>query len=251
MNITQDRVERLVEIESEVHYRTIPPDGTPPFVVASRRSPVIISAPHGARVYRNTADERWHDDEEYTAGLALLLGELCCASAIATVWQTAGDDPNYCDVSPYKRALEALIASHGARFVLDLHGAAINSARLRPGEMVDLGYRSEQGKERSMREEHVARLESLLQSPATGCEKDCFVVGRNALRAATSGTVTTFAHQHGLQALQIEIKPQVRVARRFPTSTLYRTCGDYAADLHCVMHLIQALADFVDYLSRA
>ncbi len=250
VRISAEHIKRLVQLESAVHYNLTPPEGTAPFVVVERGSPVLLSAPHGARVFRNDKNQRYHDDEEYTAGFALLLGELCNVSVIATTWQTEGSDPNHTPVSPYKMALGDILDKGRVRYVLDLHGAALNSSRLPADETIDLGFRGEQEGLRSMAEEHVSELERLLGADGKGCAPACLVVGRNGYRAKSAGTVTTFCHRRGVQVVQIELKPQVRVARRFPAATLYRTCGDYAADPRCITHVLQSLADFIGYLIR-
>ena len=46
------------------------------------------------------------------------------------------------------------------------------------------------------------------------------------------------------------MKPQVRVANRFPTATLYKSCGPYQAQADNVMHMLQSLANFIEYLKE-
>ena len=52
LTMTQDMIERLMEIEAGVRYSQPPGPGESPFVVVRRNSAVILSAPHGAVTYR-------------------------------------------------------------------------------------------------------------------------------------------------------------------------------------------------------
>jgi hypothetical protein len=255
ITITPDHVNQLIQRESEIHYDEPPPPGETPFVLVRRDSPVLLSAPHGARTHRNNKNEKWHEEDEYTAGIALLLSELCETSVIATTWRIDDYDPNYHASCAYKQEVGELIEEAQVRYVIDLHGAALHSTKLDPNQTIDLGIRSEREHERSMEEQHVRELERYLQVTDNQCDPECFVVARNRLAAKTSGTITTFAYnqrvpnmQDRVQAVQIEIKPQVRIAHRFPTATLYKSCGPYNADPNCIVHMLQALANFIEYL---
>lgn len=257
IDITQDYIDRLIALESQVHYSTQPPVGEESFTVIDRASPILISAPHGARTFRNNSDEVWHEEDEYTAGIAQLLGEICEVSVIATVFQNHQYDPNNVrdDNVAYKQAIQSLIESSGVKFVLDVHGAALKSSKLATNQTIDLGFRSKSIQERSMNEEHILKLEHLLEATENKCDPDCFVVGQNKFPGRGRGTITTFVFccfgldtNQKVQSVQIELKPQVRVIRRFPTASLYKSCGEYEADQKCVMHLLQALANFIHYL---
>ncbi len=251
VTIDLDHIDHLIRIESGIAYDQPPAPGEPSFRAVSRPSCVLLSAPHGARTYRNSRNEIWHEEDEYTAGMALLLGKLCGTSVIATVMRDDAADPNYHRGCDYKQKLGELVVERSVRYVLDLHGAALHSEKLSPTQIIDLGYRGDNPEQRSMDPCHVEQLEVLLRASGN----PCLVVERNRLAARgtrQSEPVTTFIHGLGssfrVQAIQIEMKPQVRVARRFPTASLYRTCGDYEADPHCVIDLLQALADFIEYL---
>lgn len=259
MKITADHISQLIHLESEVRYNESPRNGNP-FVVVEHNSPVLLSAPHGARTFRNNKEQIWHEEDEYTAGMALFLGHHCGVSVIATNFRNDIYDPNYTvDLQvPYKRELLSLIKKHHIRFVIDLHGAALNSNFLAPQQTIDLGLRQRTGTEDpSMDIAHVEILERMLLDPNNQFDPDCFVVGRNKLAGAGDGTVITFASEQVIegtklhvQALQIEMKPQVRVAYRFPTATLYTSCGPYSARIENVIHMLQALVNFIEYLTK-
>ncbi len=256
--ITSEHIDRLIDLESGINYDTPPPEGKDPFIVIENDAPILISAPHGARTFRNNREQIWHEEDEYTAGMALLLGKLCMVPVIATNCRNDRYDPNYTpDLSvAYKQTLGRLIQQYNVRFVIDLHGAALYSEKLDPKQTIDLGLR-QGGKdsEPSMEMAHAEKLENLLSDTGTQCDASCFVVGRNKFPGAGKGTIITYAVSQknpatgkNIQAIQIEMKPQVRIANRFPTATLYKSCGPYQAQAENVMHMLQSLADFIDYL---
>ncbi len=258
--ITPEHINRLINLESGINYEKPPLEGKEPFIVIENDAPVLISAPHGARTYRNNKEQIWHEEDEYTAGMALFLGELCMVPVIATHCRNDSYDPNYApDVSvSYKQALGCLIQQHHVRFVIDLHGAALYSEKMDPKQTIDLGVR-QNGKdiEPSMEMAHVEKLESLLLDTGNQCDASCFVVSWNKFPGAGKGTVITFtasqkipATGKNVQAIQIEMKPQVRIANRFPTATLYKSCGPYQAQVENLMHILQSLVDFIEYLKE-
>lgn len=233
---------QLIAVESHVHYSQPPPPGRDPFVIVRRPSPVLISAPHGAITHRNNERQEWHDEDDYTAGMALLLSELCGTSVIATIWRTDDSDPNYHAVrqSPYKQALEKLVNEMGIRWVIDLHGAA--DASLPPHQLVDLGTRKEKHSlPRSLLETLRAGIEARLGTST---------VSSNIFPACVDGRTIT-AHCHGvlgLSAVQIELKSAVRVPRRRIDATAYAENGPFSARTEDVIGFLQALADFLSVL---
>jgi hypothetical protein len=257
--ITHEHIKRLIELESKINYDSPPLKGDP-FTIVAHESTVLISAPHGARTFRNNKEQVWHEEDEYTAGMALLLGEICMFPIIATNCRNDRYDPNYTpDLSvAYKQTLGRLIQQYNVRFVIDLHGAALYSEKLDPKQTIDLGLR-QGGKdsEPSIEMAHVEKLDSLLSDTGTQCDASCFVVGRNKFPGAGKGTVITYAVSQkkpatgkNVQAIQIEMKPQVRIANRFPTATLYKSCGPYQAQTENVMHMLQSLVTFIDCLKE-
>ncbi|MBN1582168.1 MAG: hypothetical protein JXA89_15800 [Anaerolineae bacterium] len=243
IKVNATHVDKLVAIESHIHYAEPPPPGREAFVVVPHPSPVLLSAPHGAITYRHNARQVWHDEDDYTAGLALLLSELCGVSTIATIWRTERSDPNYHrqDKSPYKRALKRLVSEMNVRWVIDLHGAA--DASLAPTQLVDLGTRKAK---RSLPRDQLCRLSALLESKLG---RD--TVSHNHFAARVDGrTITAYSHGVlGLHAVQIEMKSAVRVPLRRVDATAYALEGPFAARSQDVIGLMQALADFIDRLS--
>jgi|GEM_PF-1788712 hypothetical protein len=258
--VTLAHIERLKALEAEVNYDQPPRDGGEPFKVIEFQSPVIISAPHGARTFRNSNSGDWHEEDEYTAGMALLLGELCKVTVIATTHRIDSYDPNYTPDPnvPYKQTLGKLIHKHHVRYVIDLHGAALNSPALEPNQTIDLGLRQRsEDQPPSMNMRHVKKLKEFIDNTGPDCDPLCFVVGLNQFPGARDGTVISYAvsqtvpgTNQKVQAVQIEMKPQVRIAERFPSATLYKSDGPYQAKPENIRHMLQALANFIDYLKE-
>ena len=192
--------------------------------------------------------------------MALLLGELCAVSVIATNNRNDSYDPNYTPDTgvSYKQTVCHLIQKHQVRFVIDLHGAALNSPTLDPQQTIDLGLRQKNKKDKSSMElTHVEKLESCFWILPINVIPSCFVVRRNKFPGAGKGTIITYASSQTItetkqkvQAIQIEMKPQVRIVNRFPTATLYKSCGAYQAKVENVMHMLQSLVNFIDYLKE-
>ena len=242
--VSREHLERLIALEADVHYGSPPPAGQQPFVLVRRHSPVLLSAPHGASTCRNNRQETWHQEEDYTAGLALLLAELSQTSVIATIWRTDDSDPNYHPEaqSAYKRAIRQLVAEQSIGWVIDLHGAA--QASLPPHQLVDLGFRQDK---QSLPASQVAVLTQLLETR----------LGRGAVSynvfpaLQTNRSITAFCQDSlGVYAVQIELKPAVRLAQRRPEASAYLHEGPYQAPPHLVLGLVQALAHFIAWLQQ-
>ena len=207
-------------------------------MIVRRPSPILLSAPHGAITYRGNAHEEWHQEDDYTAGMALLLAKLCGTSAMATVWRTDDSDPNYHREarSPYKRALRALVAEVGVQWVIDLHASA--DASLPARVLVDLGTRRDW---RSLPRAQLDRLRGLIEA-ALGQG----TVSQDRFPARREGrTITAFCHGVlGLHAVQVEMKSAVRAPVRRTDATAYAEWGPYRAEPADVLGMMRALAEF-------
>ena len=53
--LSENIIEKLIQIEAGIYYFESPKPGQMPFVVIERESPVILSAPHGAMTFRNNS----------------------------------------------------------------------------------------------------------------------------------------------------------------------------------------------------
>lgn len=235
-------IERLIQIESHVHYCEPPPPGAESFVVIAHDSPVLISAPHGTRTFRNGGGETWHEEDEYTAGIALLLAEYLGVSAIANVWRDDKRDPNYYNDCVYKEGMKQLVEGRKIRFVIDLHGAREDHPRMKDA-LVDLGSLNDG---RALDAAHRDVLNAAL----------CRVFGEkatslNVFPAEKSDTVTKYCHDIlGIQALQVEMKPSVRVPVRRTDASAFAKLGPYSAPPGGVWKMLGVLETFIRHLEK-
>ncbi len=250
--LPENIIEQLIQIEAGIHYTELPAHSLTPFVVIRRESPVILSAPHGAMTFRNNHSEIWHEEDEYTAGMALLLSEICATSVIATTWRTADSDPNeHTEVqSAYKQELRHLAGATPTRWVIDLHGAGEDSPRLFDKQKVELGTGS---KDEYMPFNVYKTLIAILNKYLG---KDvAYRNGKLGFRAEGSNRIAAFSHQVlGLHSVQIEMKPSVRIARRRVDSSMYQKSssygGSYSAPPQNITAMMQALVEFIEYLKN-
>lgn len=247
--IHEHHIQRLIQIESQVKYTLPPPLQRPPFIVVKRVSPVLLSAPHGTVSFRGSRHECWHEEDEYTAGIALLLGELCKTSVIASIWESAESDPNYHfeKHSPYKQEVRRLVQQNRVQWVIDLHGAKMGTKKMGSDHLVDLGTRKEQ---RSLNPDLVFVLKEMINNNL-GIGNVVHENGFPAFETEKCMTITAFCHCIlGIEAVQIEMKPQVRIPmQRLDSSSLAK--GEvYPSNQRLIMGMLQGLADFIHYLNR-
>ena len=244
--ITAERINKLIQIESHVHYGEPPPPGLKPYVIIKRQSSVLLSAPHGARVYRNSHQEEWHEEDEYTAGMALLLSQLCGISVITTMYRTDNSDPNYHGEarSAYKQELRQLINRNDIRWVIDLHGASAASNKMKKHQYIDLGTRKSK---KSIPDEILGIFTEVIE---VKLGKD--VVSHNVYPAEREDrTITAFCHgSFDINAVQVEMKPAVRVPFRRTDATRFTEEGPLEAEPKCVIGMMQAIVDFIDFLQK-
>lgn len=237
-------IQQLIRTEAHVHYGEPPPPDVPPFVSHVRPSPILISAPHGTRTFRNNDRETWHEEDEYTAAMALFLSERCGTSVIANIWRSDLCDPNWHveDQCLYKQQMRKLVAEQKIRWVLDLHGAAEDSLRLGVA-CVDLGSRSDRN---SLDPVHRDKLRDLIVS-RLGANS----VSLNGFPASWAGTVAAFCQEQlKIQAVQIEMKSSVRIPFRRADATAYGKTGPFSAPAKNVVAMLAALEDFITYLKE-
>jgi hypothetical protein len=252
--ITKAHINRLIELEASIQYDESPPAGEKPFIVKDGKFPILISAPHGARTHRNNRLEEWHEEDEYTAGMAKLLGEICDVSVIAMVARSDHYDPNYHDEekAEYKQKIRRIIEANEIKYVIDLHGAGKNSNYLASTQLVDLGLgNNNEYLDEVHREKLVNLIEAELGEGVTNRN------GKTGFPAASKSKIriALFCHNFEIQSIQIqsvqiEMRPQLRVAHRFQTASLYKNDGKYDADPNSIIHMLQALVDFIEYLKE-
>jgi hypothetical protein len=206
-------MERLIDLDAD---RDAPAD-TPWFLVEKGDFPVLISAPHATKVFRENA---WRfADGGGTAALAVQLHELNRVTVIHTVFR-APSDPNYYDDNDYKKTLGTLLQQTGAKLVLDIHGS--DSRRPYDVDIGTLDGKSLMG--------HQTIQDDLVRTfRAHGIE----AISSNFFAASKNHTVTRYCTEHGVVAMQLEIN----------ASWLDPAGGDLAA--HRFAALLDALTDFL------
>jgi hypothetical protein len=237
-------IPQLISAEEQVHYDEPPPREVQPFIFVARNSPILISAPHGSRTFRNNGNEVWHEEDEYTAAMALLLSERCNTSVMANIWRSDLCDPNEHEEKQcaYKQKLREIVHQQNIRWVLDLHGAAETSLGS-TAKLVDLGTRKHrQSLAVAQRDQLRALIEERL---GAGC------VSLDYFAAQAPGRITAFCQEQlNVQAVQIEMKPFVRVPARRVEASSYATLGPFAAPPDKVIAMLSALEHFITYLKQ-
>ena len=195
-------IEELRELEfNKIHYGQ---DNANFFESVEGSAPILISAPHGARHLRKN---KWKEEDEYTASLAIKLAEDTGAHVICVIHRTR-EDPNYMMPSTYKESVKEIIRNHGIAFLLDIHGAS----KKRPFK-VCVGTRYDR-LERSSCPTFKALIEASLQD-----FQEQPIFNRQYFRATKDETVTSFARNVcGIESAQIEINARYRIVERKPDS---------------------------------
>jgi hypothetical protein len=113
-------LQRLLELESEIVYRSGPLPGEMDFCYQPGKLPLLITAPHGAAHCRAG---RLKDEDEFTSGMARLVAEKTGAQTLYVNFQSENDH-NYDRETPFKEMIRSLAGEGKVHFVLDLHGAS-------------------------------------------------------------------------------------------------------------------------------
>ncbi len=230
---------RRIEFE-EIRYDEESPDY---YGFIKGRIPVLISAPHGAKHFRQKWN-RWKGEDEYTASLAVELGRLTGAYVIYVKNKTP-EDPNNDPNSRYKKAVGEAVKKYHIRFLLDLHGSDID----RPYK-VDVGIIKPSGGACSC-----PTFKNAIRQAFSGFEADVF---NKTFCANDPNTLTFYArHQLGIEAAQVEVNAKYRIVERKPDSCKARSGIDpyFRANRKDVLHLVARLERVVravnDQIERA
>ncbi len=246
--------QQLDHLESDIRYHAPPDDGQPPYAHVLGTLPVLLSAPHGAAHRR---EDRYKDEDEYTAALARLLGKHTSAHVLYA-WARSESDPNWDRRSPYKETLRSVVADHDIGFIIDIHGMsnrhkfgiAVGTMRGRScpaQETLILKTLQEQGFQPSMAQE--ARTFDSLQW-------DRYVLNHGRFTGGiTSHTVTRFAAEElRIASVQFELCSSLRVVRRLsPGKQPPNFAGDPVAIAHTVAtfeRLVHVLAESISATSE-
>jgi hypothetical protein len=235
---TLDELKRLVHLETDVRYQEYPEQGRQEFTHISGRIPVLLSAPHGAVHFRQGAEKQ---EDEYTAGLVRLVGELTEAHVIYAR-RKSSTDPNWNAGVPYKRTLEKIVEKAAIRFILDLHGVAEH-------RKFGIAIGTLKGKSCP---NHRSRIIRHFERSGFSREAEDILrrlsidEGFTALGSAKQETITRFAWERlRVPAAQLELHPALRIVERRPDATEQKP---YRGDPELIGATIETLVSLVDLL---
>jgi hypothetical protein len=234
------RLTRLLELEEDVRYQELASESEPEFLYVEGQIPVLLSAPHGA-VHTRRGKEK--EEDEYTAGLARLLGELTGAHVLYARRKSLCD-PNYYPGGAYKRLLSEVCRSSEIGFILDIHGT---SSRRPFG--IELGTACGQScpDQKALLVEVLEKHGYCESNPpgATRLWIDHLFTGGGSDQIET---VTRFAWKRlRIPAAQVEINGRLRIPRRKPDSSSWNT--SFRGDPAGIMLVIRAFTMLVDSLA--
>lgn len=235
-----DWLDRLVEFETDILYKTVPNEGEQDFGYSFGRLPIVLSAPHAAAHRRNGAIK---PEDDYTSGLARLVAELTGAHALYLRRRSAVD-ANFDAGVPYKQFLQEVVHRNRIRFVLDLHGASAYR---------DFGLALGTLNGESCPDERPLIL-SVLQR--FGFQEDAPWLSRldlddtfTAAGAGNQETITRFVSERlRVPAAQLELNAYLRVVRRRPdASERDPFCGDPGAIERTIAMLVDLVRELVRF----
>lgn len=213
--------EEAVSIERVHFYKTdkaVNPKQEDPFRVFPGTVPILVSAPHAVRHFR---DRKIKMSDEFTGSIAYLLNRLTGCHTIAAV-KLYGGDPNSDAPCMYKERTAKICSREKIRFLLDIHGAA------REHDFdVDLGTNA--GKNLLGKAELLEILERNFQTfGLSHLSKDHYT-------ASGANTIANFvAREIRIPAVQIEINKQYRVPGQNPQA-FHRLMGALVASIQALV----------------
>ena len=164
-----------------------------PYVIKSGTLPIIISAPH---TYRHFREGRVKAAERGAGVIAMALGDMK-----GTHWMVKaredGDDPNYSADSPYKKALAAYMTENGVRYLIDLH-------ELAPSRPTDVNPLINGGKNIKGNEDLYGEIKNVFINGGFTVTEDFPYAGK------TDNRVTAYVNRKtGLFSLQLELNSRL------------------------------------------
>lgn len=205
--VSEPLPDQILEDIRQIEFNEIKYDegSTNYYGVIEGKIPILISAPHGAKHFRRR-ENRWKGEDEYTASLAIELGQLTGAYVIYVKNKTK-EDPNNDAKSKYKMAVARIVKDHHIKFLVDLHG----SDETRPFK-VDVGIISGKSGRGSC-----PRFKKIVREVFSDFEPKIF---NKEFCASDPCTLTSFARSKlGIEAAQVEINAKYRIVERKPDST--------------------------------
>jgi N-formylglutamate amidohydrolase len=178
------------------------------------RIPILISAPHGTKHYRQCDGKGyWKEEDAYTSSLAIVLGQLTGAHVLYAKYK-AKEDPNNDEFSAYKDSLRKAVEEHGIKFVIDLHGASGS----RPFK-IDVGTMSDAPEGCSC-----TTFRPVIEKAFRDLDKHVF---NKYFAAGNCGTITSFVRNElGIEAAQFEINAGCRIVQSRSDPAVKASEGD-------------------------
>jgi len=240
------RLQRLVDLEQQtVMYGQAAPEGESPIRVVRGSQPILISAPHSARHWR---ENDWKQEDEYTAAISWFLHETLGAHLIYARYQLKPDPHDDGDDNPYKQALSALVTSTPIRLALDLHGA--RGDRDFAIAVGTIGGQTFAPFEQRLADSF-ARYGYVDQAPSS-LDRLALNLSRY-MGGARLPTITRYLwEQHQLPTAQIELSAWVRVVERLPNATNAKnlTSPEFRGEPSRIGRVLDALTEFVGSASN-
>jgi hypothetical protein len=245
--MNSDWLDVLITLEQAlVHYDESAPDGRADVAVMTGRRPVLVSAPHATRHWRN---DSWKREDEYTAAIAHWLHEQTGVHAMYATYRLNPDPHADSDQGPYKRLLRELIQAHEIRFVLDLHGA-------RGDRDFAIALGTIHGETCAPYEEAIVTVLGKQGFGLDGVAPSLDRLAVNPPRYAGGTympTVTRFVWQElGVLALQVEINSWARIVKRLPESyaAQHRIAPHFRGDPARIARVLAGLRLIIDLVDR-
>jgi len=219
------------------------------FDIISGKIPILISAPHGARPYRN-GKPRDVGEDEYTASIAVMLGKLTGAHVIY-VKNATQKDPNYYPDTKYKEAIKALVDKHKIKFLADIHGAANEN-----DFKIDIGIIND----KNMNKCSCPNYKSVIETSFEEIKK---IQGGKLFNIRFPGagkpdrgieTVIRFAKDTcKIEAAQFEIRTDYRILKRKPDATMALESNkkEFPSDEEKVSKLITVFKRMIKNINHA
>lgn len=195
--------EEAVNVERVYFYKTdkkVNPKHEEPFCILVGKLPVLVSAPHSVRHYRQ---KKIKMSDQFTGSIVYLLNKLAGCHSIAAT-KLYGGDPNVDDPCIYKEKISNFCAVQKVKLVLDIHG----SARERE---FDVDFGTNNGKNLLNKVKIVDTLENNFKG--FGLSKTSY----DYFAASGPNTIANFvARELGIPAVQLEINKHYRVPAQNP-----------------------------------
>lgn len=206
-----------VNVEKVYFYKTdkrVNPKQEDPFWFSHGKLPVLVSAPHAVRHYRQ---KKIKMSDQFTGSIVYLLNQIAGCHAIATT-KLYGGDPNFDNPCIYKERIAEICSREEVKFVLDIHGAA----REREFD-VDFGTN---GGETLLNKTRMLEL-VVRNFQSFGLNR----ISQDYFAASGSNTIANYvARELKIPVVQIEINKQYRVPAQNPQG-FHRLLGALVASV--------------------